>query len=665
MNKKLMLGLSDQKRGTGLLLKMAVIIVFISIGAGLTTCHKEPSPEDENLKITGVSIPSSLDVVIHGDILLTGKGFKVDDVIRFISTSDPEDVFISVVTSVTATSVTFSLPDGISSGVYSISVERGEDSLSLGSVTINVLADLDIPDVGGMTIKGVVYCDGQGIAGVTVSDGIEVTITDANGIYYLPSVKKYGYVFISVPGNYEVSNSNNIPQFFKRLAGGGGVEQKDFSLFSVDNSKHVVLTMADWHLANRNDDLAQYSSGFLADINSIISTYKAAGTKVYGLTLGDMTWDLYWYSNNYDLSDYLPQMAKVNCPVFNLMGNHDNDPYIQGDFAAETNYRDLIGPTYYSFNLGNVHYVVLDATQYINTGASQGVVGDRNYNEIIIADQMAWLNKDLATISDKTKPLIIALHPQLYTNPTLDINGQQVSSFHVSNGSSLVTAVQSFSNVHVLSGHTHVNFSVIASASLMEHNTAAVSATWWWTGKTGYAGNHVCTDGSPGGYGIWEIDGNNVEWYYKGSGLERNRQFRTYDLNEVYITAAEFAPNSTDEALADYVGPYGTHSLNNEVLINVWGYDPQWTISVKEGGVPLVVERVSALDPLHIISYEAKRLNAGAVPTSSFTTNLTAHMFKVIASGATSTLDIKVTDRFGNIYSETMVRPKNFTYSMK
>jgi hypothetical protein len=655
----------SERQRTGIVLKMTVLVTLILFGVGFTCCHKDNVEEEDNLKITGVSIPSSLDVVIHGDIILTGKGFEVDDVIRFVLASDNSNEYTSSVTSVTATTVTFPLPDGIFSGVYSITVERGEESLSLGSVTINVLADLDIPDINGMTVKGVVYCDGQGISGVTVSDGIEVTTTDANGIYYLPSQKKYGYVFISVPGNYEVANSNNIPQFFKRLAGGGGVEQKDFSLFSVDNSKHVVLTMADWHLANRNDDLAQLSSGFITDINSVISTYKAAGTKVYGLTLGDMSWDLYWYSNNFDLSDYLPQMVKVNCPVFNMMGNHDNDPYIQGDFAAETNYRDLIGPTYYSFNLGNVHYVILDATQYINTGASQGVVGDRNYNEIIIADQMAWLNKDLATISDKTKPLIIALHPQLYTNPTLDINGQQVSSFHLSNGSSLVTAVSGFSNVHVLSGHTHVNFSVAASASLMEHNTAAVSATWWWTGKSGYAGNHVCTDGSPGGYGIWEIDGNTVEWYYKGSGLERNRQFRTYDLNEVYITAAEFAPNSTDEALSGYVGPYGTQSLNNEVLINVWGYDPQWTISVKEGGVPLVVERVSALDPLHIISYEAKRLNAGSVPTSSFTTNLTAHMFKVTALSATSTLEIKVTDRFGNIYSETMVRPKNFTYSMK
>ena len=34
--------------------------------------------------------------------------------------------------------------------------------------------------------------------------------------------------------------------------------------------------------------------------------------------------------------------------------------------------------------------------------------------------------------------------------------------------------------------------------------------------------------------------------------------------------------------------------------------------------------------------------------------------FKVTASSANSTLIIKVTDRFGNVYTETMTRPKTF-----
>ncbi|MBE0678312.1 MAG: calcineurin-like phosphoesterase C-terminal domain-containing protein, partial [Bacteroidales bacterium] len=165
--------------------------------------------------------------------------------------------------------------------------------------------------------------------------------------------------------------------------------------------------------------------------------------------------------------------------------------------------------------------------------------------------------------------------------------------------------------------------------------------------------------------GVWEIDGRDIKWYYKSMGYPKNYQFRTYDLNTVHITAAAFAPNSTDAALAEYAGVYATPNQVNDILINVWGYDPSWTVEVKEGAASLAVERVWVKDPLHIISYEAKRLNVGAVPTSSFVTGNTAHMFRARATSATTTLTVTVTDRFGTIYSETMIRPKEFTWSMQ
>jgi hypothetical protein len=644
---------------------LAVIIAFVGLCCVMNSCNRPDDEKEKQLKITGVSIPASINVVVDGEITITGKGFAVDDEIHLSLVSDPDEEYVSLVISVTEQSMTFTLPEGLHSGSYTLSVSRGDETMLLGSVTINIEANTDIPDKPGMTVKGVVYCDGIGIAGVTVSDGYEVTVTDNDGIYYLPSQKQNGYVFISVPGNYKVTNTGNIPQFFKSLTGGSGVEQKDFSLIQSDNNRHVVLTMADWHLANRNDDISQFSSGFLADVNSLINSYESSGVKVYGLALGDMTWDAYWYENNYALPQYMTHMNMINCTMFHTMGNHDNDPYCAGDLPAEAKFRSIIGPTYYSFNLGSVHYIVLDDIQYINTGGAQGVIGDRNYSEIITSNQMTWLAKDLATIADKTKPVIIALHSPLYKNPTLDVNGNQVNTIDLLNGSTFISNLQGFTNVHIVSGHAHINYTNEPGTSLMEHNTGAVSATWWWTGKSGYAGNHICKDGSPGGYGVWEMNGTEIRWYYKSTGKDKSYQFRSYDRNQVLITAANFAPNSTDAALAPYAGVYASPGTPNEVLINIWGYDSGWNIEVKEGTVNLAVERIYAMDPLHIISYEAKRLNAGATPTSSFVTCNTAHLFRVTASSSTSTLNIKVTDRFGNVYSETMTRPKIFTYLMQ
>ena len=140
-----------------------------------------------------------------------------------------------------------------------------------------------------------------------------------------------------------------------------------------------------------------------------------------------------------------------------------------------------------------------------------------------------------------------------------------------------------------------------------------------------------------------------IEWRYKGIGLDSDYQFRSYDMNSVYITAERYAPNSTDDALAEYVGEYASPSFANEVLINVWNYDEGWQVEVSENGTALDVTRVNALDPLHIISYELLRLNAGAIPSDGFVTGLSSHFFKVTASGPETSLEIKVTDRFGNI----------------
>ena len=646
-------------------IKKLLFLLLIAAIAACTGCKDDPPPPDEGgLKITGVSIPASLNVPSGGEVTITGSGFAAGDQMVFVLTTDAGKVYTATVTSVTGQSASFILPAGITSGAYTLTVKRSSDSMTLGTLTINVVADNTIPDKSGMTLKGVVYCDGEGVPGVVVSDGVEVTVTDNKGIYYLPSAKQNKFVFISLPGNYEIAASDNIPQFFKRLAGGNSVEQNDFSLVRIDNNNHVVLAMADWHLANRNDDLAQFSNGFLPDVNSTISSYASAGKKVYGVPLGDMTWDAYWYDNNFRLEQYLIEMKKVNCVMFNVMGNHDNDPYVQGDLPPEAPFREIIGPTYYSFNLGQVHYVVLDDIQYINTGGAQGTIGERNYSDVVVSAQTSWLAKDLAAITDKSTPLVIFIHAQLYGNPTLNAGGEEVHSLALNNGSTLLQMVQDFSEVHFVSGHTHINFTIDGGA-VMEHNTAAVCATWWWTGKTGYANNQVCKDGSPGGYVIWEMNGKDLKWHYKSIGKPSDYQFRSYDLNKVHITAAAFAPNSDDAALSEYAGVYASPNPVNDVLINVWGYDPEWTVEVSEGGTPLTVERVTAMDPLHIISYEAKRLNAGATPTSSFVTGNTAHMFRVRASSATSTLEIKVTDRFGRVYTETMIRPKDFTWSMQ
>lgn len=647
------------------------MLALAGIGASSVACKKNkvapaPAPADRDLagSIKNYFIPSELTVSPNTEHSFTGEGFLMGDRIQFTPAASTSAGFTAVLKSVNTDSCSFLIPAQIIPGAYVIEILRGKQRLTLGTTTV-ILAFNNIPDQAGMTVKGTVFALGRGLANVVVSDGVEVTQTDATGIFYLPSKKEKRFLFVSLPGGYEAPVRETVlPVFYKEFTTNRHqVETIDFELRPVNNHQHLILALGDMHLANRNNDISQFQNGFLQDAATTIKKYQNEGYKVYGLTLGDMTWDAYWYENGFGFRQYIEALKNINIPVFHTMGNHDNDPYISGDWPAENSFRAALGPTYYSFNLGKIHYIVLDNIQYINTDGAQGQIGERNYKGLVVPDQIAWLQKDLATITNKSTPIIVAMHIQLNNNPTLS-GGVETSTLRLNNAQELMDAFSGFSDVHLLTGHTHICYAVENSHNLMEHNSGAVCATWWWTGKNGYAGNHICKDGAPGGYAIWKFNNRAYQWLYKSIGYEEPYQFRAYDLNQVHITAAKYAPKATDWDLATYAGPYAMPNSQNEILINVWGYDKTWKVEVFENGAPLSVSRVRALDPLHIISYEALRLNNNATPTADFVTTPTAHLFLARASSANSPVEIKVTDRFGAVYSQTMNRPKELTVSM-
>ena len=176
---------------------------------------------------------------------------------------------------------------------------------------------------------------GVGVENVVVSDGAEVTVTNEKGIYQLKSAKKWGYVFISVPSGYEVPSVGVLPQFHRALKNSADVvERADFKLEKVDGQdSYKIFMLGDMHLANRTGDLGQFAQ-FTSDLTDYMTRHK--GEKMYALTLGDMTWDLYWYSNSYYFPQYLNTVNSQikNLQIFHTMGNHDNDFQTRSDYDA-------------------------------------------------------------------------------------------------------------------------------------------------------------------------------------------------------------------------------------------------------------------------------------------------------------------------------------------
>lgn len=153
-----------------------------------------------------------------------------------------------------------------------------------------------------------------------------------------------------------------------------------------------------------------------------------------------MTHSEYWYSKNYSFPQYIEAMKGADFPIFHAIGNHDYCHKVADD-TADAQYKAALGPTYYSFNLGRIHYIVLDDMVYKGSNAYSTRIDDR---------QMEWLRKDLAATDPAIRDVVVAMHV-----PT--VNGLQTDG-------SYKKALENFDefyalfadyNLTVMSGHWH------------------------------------------------------------------------------------------------------------------------------------------------------------------------------------------------------------------
>ena len=643
-------------------LLLALIAVSQLFACGGSDDEKTPA---DNFDVQ-FTVPGSVDVTEGGEctFAVSGGGKSPLTTDTFILESDAGISYVCPIVNTSSDSFTVRLADGCETGYYKVFVKRDARKKSFGRIYINIVEDIDFKPDAGTTVYGIVSSAGVGVENVVVSDGAEVTVTNEKGIYQLKSAKKWGYVFISVPSGYEVPSVGVLPQFHRALKNSADVvERADFKLEKVDGQdSYKIFMLGDMHLANRTGDLGQFAQ-FTSDLTDYMTRHK--GEKMYALTLGDMTWDLYWYSNSYYFPQYLNTVNSQikNLQIFHTMGNHDTDFQTRSDYDAAVKYVDQICPTYYSFNIGKVHYVVMDD---IDCSSYDGSTS-RNYVKSLSAEQLDWLAKDLSYVA-KTTPVVVAMHAQVFypTTSGFKIDHDQVNTLR------LFDILDGYT-VRFVTGHTHKLFNVTPDAPIVdghnfrEYNSGSVCASWWWSGNL-TPGIHIGTDGTPGGYGIWDVTGTDFQCLYKSTGWPEEYQFRSYDLNNVHFSMADVPLMPSDisasvkNAYMQYVNAYPQNN-DNEVLINIWNWNSDWTLSVvDEKRKTLPYTEVWAYDPLHIAALSVKRFNnAKLTQTPSFITDKFTHFFKVKADDADTDLVITVKDEFGNEWTENMQRPKAFS----
>lgn len=531
----------------------------------------------------------------------------------------------------------------------------------------------------GYTVAGIVECEEQPVAGVIVSDGYEVTTTDKNGAYYLKSCKRNPQVFITAPGNYEIWRDDVVPQFWADFElPSDRFERHDFRLKKANNLRHAIIIFADAHLANQRNDVKIFSTDYADVLKARSDSLEKDGYKVYTFNLGDSSWDTYWASNGYLVSDFRDTLNDIGYPtaVYSCMGNHDNDPGAEfgndTDFIASLPYQKAFGPRYYSQNIGKVHYVFLDNINYINTPSDKeiykGLYNKRNYTEEFSEEQLEWLKKDLSKVSHDT-PIVVAMHGPMFRwiedapkKGATRISDEVVIRTDSASTMQLLEILRPYKNAHAFSGHSHKQSLVRIPehiGTLVEHNISGVCGAWWHTRATGL--KNLCPDGTPVAYETLMVDIDSITWAHHTFEFPDDRMFFAWDMNGV---KEYFSQNEEIKVLRNLFPKWKdySHLPENTIYINIWNYDPQGELIVEEDGLPLQVEKITDQNPLLTAAYVCRNVvwrNEWDKPGYAYPQMF--NLFKVQAHTPDSRVRIVWKDSFGRTFQQLLQRPAVFT----
>jgi len=486
---------------------------------------------------------------------------------------------------------------------------------------------------GGDMARGKVFVDANrnsildegetGVEGVQVSNGREVVMTDADGNYELPAYDDMN-LFITKPAGHAVPvDEDMVPQFnyIHKLAGSpnlrfGGVEPTG-PLPSAINFPLIEDGTGDSFECLVFGDPQPYTNrevGYVREtVGKLLANRDNSGTECL-IFEGDVMGD--------DLSLY-PRFKKIvasgKVPQYFVPGNHDLDFDATSDADSYDTFRREFGPEYYSFDIGKVHFVVLDDVRYPCNGVDDHPFcdpgKDPSYNGVIHDRQLEWLRNDLANVPEDH---LILLNAHI---PFVTFTDNTAQKHQVDNLDVLYEIIGDRPALG-LSGHTHTTEQILPGesfdgwaqatktgpAKFHQIVTGGVSASWW-AGDLNDGGVPHGTQrlGSPRGYYSIKFDGATYVDTYQRFGGEEDEQmhasfntprFRDWAKDliayaDLYGTPSDILPPVTVNDLGD-MNLLTTADLRDGswVAVNVWNGSKQSTVSVSiDGGAAIQAAR--------------------------------------------------------------------------
>ena len=491
---------------------------------------------------------------------------------------------------------------------------------------------------------------GEPMEGVVVSDGFSCVKTNRNGQYKLAHEKAARFVYYSVPDYCEVtthSETDKTALFYQpvvsrrktydfilhRLPEG---KEKSYRLIvfgdpQVTNAINPFYTGPDDNLV-RKTDLERFVGETMADVKETISKLPE-DMPVYAISMGD---DVQYYGgyNERLEGDIRRALGSSRARVFSVIGNHDQD----NNPLYKRKWEDSFGPTDYSFDRGDVHYICFNDVHFFH-GLSYYQPGE------LLETQLKWLKQDLA-LADKRKKLIVCYHIPLTfgTRPSkkaapLDIEGQR-GHYTSSMLSTILKEAKAFKGGYELfCGHTHfaINHEInFHKQHVFEHCHAAACGNIW------QSNINIC--GTPNGYYVYNIDNTQItNAYYKGTFWPAERQMSLFKAG-------------TDFNGERYDTDWNLPRNRRVIIANVFNADSRWKVKAVEDGHEHEMIRINSKgQDAFATGYHLKYCKS---VSPYFVSKRNAylimnHLYYYITETEDKEVTVKATDAYGNTYTES------------
>ena len=382
------------------------------------------------------------------------------------------------------------------------------------------------PDVPMAT--GVVFVDNNNdgkfnnsdapFSGVRVSNGFDITTTDQQGRYRLPIADDTMLFAIKPSGFRFRRDEDNLPKFYYIHKPSGSPALKfpgsqptgplpqtiNFPLYKNEEPESFkILLFADPQPRNQTevDYVAQ----------DVVEDLIGSKEHAFGVTLGDIAFD------NLDTFKPLNQtIALIGIPWRNVIGNHDlNTDATQRKHINET-FEATYGPTYYSFNYGQVHFVVLDTIGWQKANAR---VPKMHYQPVLGQRQLEFIKRDLAQVPE-SQLVVLLMHI-----PIIGLEDKD----------QLFELIEKRNYCVSISGHTHDHRHLFLdkedgfNGQQPHHHIVNVTVSGcWWSGAKNENGipHTTMPDGAPNGYSVMTFDSNGYRLDFQAAGQSADDQLR-------------------------------------------------------------------------------------------------------------------------------------------